>query len=1133
MSQSFSVQIYSTSFKLTVKNKHLDEGYFSSSESEMEKKQECEQVGQGCEHDQHVEAARGELVQAGHGACHTDHLCPGQAGQSGHLPQVHAKVKKKKDIDVKKKPQRAPPFSGPALHSSDADGGRLARKINIPPPATATTAAAAVATRKMHSRGRSVPAARNTALGSKIYSSKQLPPPTNTSQQKSAAARPRSSSSPPANISNLEMYQIKLQNYMFCPEMRDLNQCGSFSTDGVDGSSGEENFEDAGGNEDEAGYEDEDEIGHEEETIRRTQTSALPKSSASSLDCLAQGDVPAAGKEEDAGEGDENSQSGGQQADQLHQQRAGPARGRGQAEQGAGVQLDDNVLDPGRRAAKSSFQPEQGNRRLIIKINPARWGFHDPAEHSSPASVKAFKNYYYDLFHEVAQYEGFDWTTDDCQQSFACAVVRLAKKGEPGAIHSGDFDDYFEYDHSGLLVRSNISLDLTLGLNGVDQDDPTNFFPPVSHCSSDQQLDCALRQGQVLLYQMVADLKSKNIEVEVEYTHSQQANGDPIVTNYLDAFIKLNVFEAARDVRIYLHNIFQFQRISRLLARAIADLDEDVLDDLEQLVCDFVLGDGSNGDALKRRATMVMERLSQLKKTQRQYENQGLKLYGSSSLKAAFVRKEFENQNSLLGFLSNEATEQQNWIREPNKWCPGLARLRFGGVAMKITFSPSRLFISKEVLGYEALTSKVKDLIDRSMDAVRDAGAAAAGGRPPPPSPTHPGSGPSPSSPPAPSSPTYPAHIIVDAETFILQVQTLDFKTASQQILDQLHKSGVDISRELQQHLWRTGVSLKREDKKVQEDLKVVLMHLAKALKEKVDEQKLKEIEQRELSKAISSAKAPTLSASGREIQAFLEFHQNFKHANSLSRALKLKEGMAEELKERFVHEVDPEKILSVLRGMFLAQDVLLPLSRQNIVQLPNCPPVGTKQELKAYSEILGFVAKLEKADMLERMDFSTMALIVQKLSKQRIDNWDREWMEEQLKIDSEPLKFQEDRKRQMLVNFLRINESILHRRLLQSSITGQEKNQPKKEKRETILATAEVRSTRFDKRANKGSVKRGENFEAANGGHRRTSADIGGHRAADGGRQMILNIAVFYAINLAVIQRNSHQQEQTQVPGH
>ena len=160
--------------------------------------------------------------------------------------------------------------------------------------------------------------------------------------------------------------------------MRDLNQCGSFSTDGVDGSSGEENFEDAGGNEDEAGYEDEDEIGHEEETIRRTQTSALPKSSASSLDCLAQGDVPAAGKEEDAGEGDENSQSGGQQADQLHQQRAGPARGRGQAEQGAGVQLDDNVLDPGRRAAKSSFQPEQGNRRLLIKINPAKWGVPRP-----------------------------------------------------------------------------------------------------------------------------------------------------------------------------------------------------------------------------------------------------------------------------------------------------------------------------------------------------------------------------------------------------------------------------------------------------------------------------------------------------------------------------------------------------------------------------------------------------------------------------------------------------------------------------------------------------------------------------------------------------------------------------------
>ena len=76
---------------------------------------------------------------------------------------------------------------------------------------------------------------------------------------------------------------------------------------------------------------------------------------------------------------------------------------------------------------------------------------------------------------------------------------------------------------------------------------------------------------------------------------------------------------------------------------------------------------------------------------------------------------------------------------------------------------------------------------------------------------------------------------------------------------------------------------------------------------------------------------------------------------------------------------------------MYLAQDVLLPLSRQEVLDLPNHPPVGTKQELKAYTTVLGFVSKLEKADMVDRLDYSTMATIVQKLSKQRLDNWDRE----------------------------------------------------------------------------------------------------------------------------------------------
>ena len=225
------------------------------------------------------------------------------------------------------------------------------------------------------------------------------------------------------------------------------------------------------------------------------------------------------------------------------------------------------------------------------------------------------------------------------------------------------------------------------------------------------------------------------------------------------------------------------------------------------------------------------------------------------------------------------------------------------------------------------------------------------------------------------------------------------------------------------------------------------------------------------MSKSLSFAKAPTLSSGGQEIQAFLEFHENFKHGNALQRELKLKEGLAEDLKQRFQHQIDLEKIISILKSMFLAQDVLLPLSRQEVLDLPNHPPVGTKQELKAYTTVLGFVSKLEK-DMVDRLDYSTMATIVQKLSRQRLDNWVREWVQEQMRIDAEPLKVQEDRKRQMLINFLQLNESILHRRLLQTSLNQQEKT-PKKDRKENMLATSELRATRFDKRSNKGGFKK------------------------------------------------------------
>ena len=141
---------------------------------------------------------------------------------------------------------------------------------------------------------------------------------------------------------------------------------------------------------------------------------------------------------------------------------------------------------------------------------------------------------------------------------------------------------------------------------------------------------------------------------------------------------------------------------------------------------------------------------------------------------------------------------------------------------MKITFSPSRLFVSKEVLGFEALVTKIKNLVDSAMNALREAqpggdrhphhhggggggreeegrereGGAAGGGA---------GAVP----PTMPPPPPYPDHILSDARAFVLQAQDIDFKKADQNVIDQVHKTGCEIAKELQQYLWRTGQVLK------------------------------------------------------------------------------------------------------------------------------------------------------------------------------------------------------------------------------------------------------------------------------------------------------------------------------------
>ena len=142
----------------------------------------------------------------------------------------------------------------------------------------------------------------------------------------------------------------------------------------------------------------------------------------------------------------------------------------------------------------------------------------------------------------------------------------------------GDFDDFFLYGADEALAGTNINYDLNLVLTGVDKEDPTWYFSPVANCTSDQKLDCGLRHAQVLVFQMISDLSSKNIEVEVEYRHSKNPNGEATVVTYSDSLIKTTLAPSLGAVIDVLYGIFQFQQCSFSLADAVRGVGEECLD---------------------------------------------------------------------------------------------------------------------------------------------------------------------------------------------------------------------------------------------------------------------------------------------------------------------------------------------------------------------------------------------------------------------------------------------------------------------------------------------------------------------------------------------------------------------------
>ena len=161
-----------------------------------------------------------------------------------------------------------------------------------------------------------------------------------------------------------------------------------------------------------------------------------------------------------------------------------------------------------------------------------------------------------------------------------------------------------------------------------------------------------------------------------------------------------------------------------------------------------------------------------------------------------------------------------------------------------------------------------------------------------------------------------------------------------------------------------------------------MLNYIQEINKKNLSESKKQDIEKRELSRNMAGAKAPTLLDTGENIQDFIDYHLTLKAANQLARSIKIKEGLPKSKKKnRVLNVTHPHEIIVLLSSLYLAEDVLIPLARKEVEKQMCSPPTHSSQEAAAYSSIFGFIQKLDKQSMIKRLDFTTIAMAISKLS--------------------------------------------------------------------------------------------------------------------------------------------------------
>ena len=752
---------------------------------------------------------------------------------------------------------------------------------------------------------------------------------------------------------------------------------------------------------------------------------------------------------------------------------AGRGRGRGSRHPGEG-----SPVTPGpsfRAQTPRNLHPEEQDKELVIFTDPSRWQVNEPAQQTVDLCRQPFLSKLANLHNMFVEEQIFDWDNDNFQQLFAMSVLRIARTSSvsagrliPCAIESYDLDDYFEHGDDGFIVSSDISLNAGNVLTGVNSGSPEQMFTFEDHVAvQERSPEVYLRSSQVNLVHLLNDLRGKKMRVTVVYTYGENDEGQPIKQTYDNTLIQGRLHAAVSQVSEVLNSVYFFQGKAKQLAQALTQLSDEHIEDVEAQICSFVLTPAlSDVETMKGIHNVMMARLNNLKRCLREYEAAAVEGADDNVLSQAYVEKQFKDLPTLIQFLNNSSSLFLNYIKFPGRWTTQKSQCKISTDSLKVTASPSRLFIPKAFTPIDSIVARVKQMMDHLLKEIVDFQKSS--------SQVHPfhevGS-----SNKVPdlheASAAYPTVLLEDADQLVLSIRNLhDIKTVSLSELESLDKTAQSITQALQTAQWQKGVILKSQHKELEVYLKESKSFLAEAISEKKAQLKLKDIEAREISKTLSTTPDVKLDKQGENVLAFIEYHDQFKSVNKLQRSLKIKSGLLNtQLKERVQHESNPEVIIELIKKLYLAEDIVIPKARAQIESLKSSPPINSRDEGAAYSEILGFISKLKKAELMERLDFSTITLAISKVSKTRQDQWEQKWLLTQMELEGLPLRVMEEKKRTMFIQYIEFNESLIHRRLLQTAVQEKGEKPKDKVKTEKVFSTvSDLRKTKFDHKKDK-----------------------------------------------------------------